>query len=158
LKLIPEFYDPENRGAFLLNSEGLPLGVKQNGRQVNDVQLPLWAKDAADFISKLREALECDFVSENLHHWIDLIFGYKQQGEEAVKADNVFYHLTYEGAVDLDAIGDPLEREAIIAQIKEFGQTPKQLFKQPHPQRLSKVITKSKFLCFVDDFFFFFRL
>ena len=27
-------------------------------------------------------------MSERLHQWIDLIFGYKQQGEEAIKADN----------------------------------------------------------------------
>jgi hypothetical protein len=40
-------------------------------------------------------------VSANLHHWIDLIFGHKQRGPAAVDADNVFYHLTYEGAVDI---------------------------------------------------------
>ena len=30
------------------------------------------------------------------------------QGEEAIKALNVFHHLTYEGAVDIDAIEDPV--------------------------------------------------
>ena len=33
-------------------------------------------------------ALECDWVSRHLHHWIDLIFGYKQTGYEAEAADN----------------------------------------------------------------------
>ena len=37
---------------------------------------------------------------------IDLIFGYKR-GPAAVKAHNVFYYLTYAGAVDLDNIDDP---------------------------------------------------
>lgn len=36
----------------------------------------------------MRAALESDFASENIHHWIDLIFGYKQVGEETEKADN----------------------------------------------------------------------
>lgn len=43
---------------------------------------------STEFIAKLREALECDQVSSTLHHWIDLIFGCKQNGEEADKADN----------------------------------------------------------------------
>lgn len=36
------------------------------------------------------------------------MFGYKQQGEEAKLAKNVFHHLTYEGAVDIDTITDPV--------------------------------------------------
>ncbi len=40
-QLIPEFYQPP--GDFLLNSEGLDLGLKQKGRKVNDVILPPWA-------------------------------------------------------------------------------------------------------------------
>ena len=104
--------------------------------QVDDVVLPPWAKgDPHEFVRVHREALESDFVSSHLHHWIDLIFGYKQQGPEAEKALNVFHHLTYEGAVDIDAIDDEVERTATIGIINNFGQTPKQLFKRPHPQK-----------------------
>ena len=53
--------------------------------QVGDVVLPPWAKGSArEFIRKHREALESDFVSENLHHWIDLIFGYRQRGKVGI--------------------------------------------------------------------------
>lgn len=135
-EVIPEFYKDKS---FLINSEHLNLGVKpETGVRLDDVVLPPWATDAEDFIQKCALALESDYVSDNLHHWIDLIFGYKQQGEQAILADNIFYPLTYEGAVDIDSIQDPLEKQAIIAQIKEFGQTPKQVFSLPHPQRLPK--------------------
>jgi factor associated with neutral sphingomyelinase activation len=85
-ELIPEFYQPP--GDFLLNLQNLDLGVRTDGVRVNDVILPPWAKSAEDFTTKLQAALECDYVSSHLHHWIDLFFGYKQRGEEALKADN----------------------------------------------------------------------
>lgn len=59
----------------------------------------------------LWQALESEFVSCQLHQWIDLIFGYKQRGPEAMRALNVFHYLTYEGSVNLDSITDPLLRE-----------------------------------------------
>jgi hypothetical protein len=84
-----------------------------------------------------RLALESEYVSHNLHHWIDLVFGFKQRGPEAEAAHNVFHHLckcpllfcstakkplylslfflvlifvAYEGSVDLDKISDELDR------------------------------------------------
>ncbi|ONK60513.1 uncharacterized protein A4U43_C08F19280 [Asparagus officinalis] len=132
-ELIPEFfYMPE----FLENRFNLDLGVKQSGEQVGDVVLPPWAKGSTrEFIRKHREALESDYVSENLHHWIDLIFGYKQRGKAAEEATNVFYHYTYEGSVDIDSVSDPAMKASILAQINHFGQTPKQLFLKPHVKR-----------------------
>eukprot|EP01133_Synstelium_polycarpum_P001397 gene1397-1613_t len=135
-ELIPEFYEPSDRGDFLVNQEKLDLGVRQDGKVINDVILPPWAKDPEDFITTMRRALESEYVSQNLNNWIDLIFGYKQLGEESVRANNVFYHLTYEGSVDIESVTDPVERQSLEAQINEFGQTPRQLFKVPHPQRL----------------------
>jgi hypothetical protein len=75
-------------------------GTKQTGETLNHVVLPSWAYGCARyFILKNREALESRYVTENLHLWIDLIFGYKQRGTEAEKALNVFHYLSYEGAV-----------------------------------------------------------
>ncbi|XP_029958352.1 neurobeachin-like protein 2 isoform X1 [Salarias fasciatus] len=134
-ELIPEFfYFPE----FLQNMNGFDLGQLQISQDpVTDVVLPRWATSREDFIRKHRKALESEHVSSHLHEWIDLIFGYKQRGEEAVDALNVFYYCTYEGAVDLDAIANENERKALEGIISNFGQTPCQLLKEPHPPRMS---------------------
>ena len=133
-ELTPEFFCLPD---FLINKENLDLGERQNNLgRVNDVQLPPWAKTPREFIRLHRKALESEYVSLNLHHWIDLIFGYKQRGEAAVEANNVFYYLTYEGMTNLDDIEDQEQRDATKLQISSFGQTPTQLFRAKHPQRL----------------------
>lgn len=59
---------------------------------------------------------------------------------------NVFYYLTYEGAVNLDSITDPTDRAAIETQIRNFGQTPSQLLTEPHPPRNSAMTLVSSCL------------
>jgi len=134
-ELIPEFFFlPE----LLQNINRFNFGKLDTEEEnwVDNVGLPAWAHGNPDrFIRLHREALESTYVSENLHHWIDLIFGYKQKGAEAVKAQNVFYHLTYEGAVDLEKIEDEDEKLSIMTQITHFGQTPRQVFTRPHVKR-----------------------
>ena len=120
------------------NLKSLQLGRLDDGasRLVDDVELPPWASTPNEFVRINRQALESEFVSCQLHQWIDLIFGYKQRGPEAVRATNVFYYLTYESAVDMDTASmDPVMREAIENQVKSFGQTPSQLLLEPHPPR-----------------------
>ena len=136
-ELIPEFfYLPE----FLLNLNGYMLGQSQTLEPVDHVTLPPWAKNVYDFIHVHKAALESAYVSEHLHEWIDLIFGCKQSGEEAVSAINVFFSITYEQNVrhlfeDQQSDGS---LEGIIEQIAHYGQTPVQLFKKEHPKRLVK--------------------
>ncbi|OMJ07533.1 Neurobeachin-like protein 2 [Smittium culicis] len=132
-ELIPEFfYQPD----FLKNYMDLDLGSKQDGVRLGDVELPPWAEGSpAKFVDINRRALESEYVSSNLHHWVDLIFGYKQSGEEAEKSDNLFYYLTYPDRSLLDSTTDQTERQSIELQIKYFGQTPCQLFFAPHPKR-----------------------
>ncbi|KAM5288164.1 neurobeachin isoform 1-T1 [Ctenodactylus gundi] len=163
-ELIPEFYYlPE----MFVNSNGYHLGVREDEVVVNDVDLPPWAKKPEDFVRINRMALESEFVSCQLHQWIDLVFGYKQRGPEAVRALNVFHYLTYDGSVSLDSITDPVLREipeayfirdphtflltkdfikAMEAQIQNFGQTPSQLLIEPHPPRSSAM-----HLCFLPQ-------
>nr|CCA15276.1 nucleotide binding protein putative [Albugo laibachii Nc14] len=132
-ELTPEwFYLPE----FLVNCNDCDFGVRQNGVHVGDVLLPAWAVSPEDFIAKNYAALESEFVSQHLHQWIDLIFGYKQRGHAAKAANNVFFYLTYEGMVDVDSIADAVVRASMRAQIAHFGQTPSQLLREPHPLRL----------------------
>ncbi|KAK6542611.1 hypothetical protein TWF694_006555 [Orbilia ellipsospora] len=142
-ELIPEFFFlPE----FLVNSNSFNFGNRQaTGTPVDDVVLPPWAKgDPKIFIAKHREALESPYVSEHLHDWIDLVFGYKQKGDAAIEATNVFHHLSYAGAIDLGSIIDPVERTAAIGIIHNFGQTPHQIFTRGHPQRENSVRNTSR--------------
>ena len=138
-ELIPEFfYLPE----FLTNRNNFDLGLKQSGEMLDHVLLPPWAKnDPREFVRVHREALESDYVSAHLHKWIDLIFGFRQAGEAAAEVANVFHHLFYEGNVDIFSIDDPLQRNATIGFINNFGQIPKQLFKKPHPAK--KIVTRT---------------
>ena len=132
-ELIPEFfYFPD----FLRNANDYNLGKLQTGARLDDVILPPWAHGSPEeFVRINREALESPYVSAHLHEWIDLIFGYKQRGKAAIKADNVFCHFTYEGAVDLNKIADERTRIVMRDQIANFGQTPSQLLTAPHPQK-----------------------
>ncbi|TRY64090.1 hypothetical protein TCAL_10775 [Tigriopus californicus] len=129
-ELIPDLFTlPE----LFSNLEGLDMGQKQTGDLVRDVILPPWAKNNPRLFIKLhRQAIESKIVRESISHWIDLVFGYKQRGTAAMESINVFYPATYYG-FDLDSIKDPVERIARATMIKTYGQTPKQLFKQPHP-------------------------
>jgi WD repeat-containing protein 81 len=100
---IPEFYsDP--RIFSSLHSE------------MSDLALPSWATSSEDFICLHRDALESDRVSQQLHHWIDITFGYKLSGEASVEAKNVMLPPS-----------DP-------SRPKSIGRH--QLFTRPHPKRL----------------------
>ncbi|CAF3766606.1 unnamed protein product [Rotaria sordida] len=135
-ELIPELFSlPE----MLNNCNQYNFGQNDDEIKISDVILPKWAHTPEDFIRINRAALESEFVSSHLHQWIDLIFGYKQRGPEAIRAINVFYYLTYEGTLNFDAITNPIDRAAIEAQIKNFGQAPSQILTEPHPPRNSAI-------------------
>ena len=57
------------------------------GDPVDDVQLPPWSLGKPRlFIQIHRQALESSWVRDHLHHWIDLIFGFKQTTPSAIES------------------------------------------------------------------------
>ena len=67
---------PKKENVFQLtwSSSSIRLGSRQEGgAPIGHVELPPWAHgDPRLFVELHREALESDFVSANIHHWIDL--------------------------------------------------------------------------------------
>ncbi|KAE8672128.1 Beige-related and WD-40 repeat-containing protein isoform 2 [Hibiscus syriacus] len=126
------FYLPE----MLTNENSIDFGTTRSEEKLDSVKLPLWAQNPVDFIHKHRIALESEHVSAHLNEWIDLIFGYKQRGREAILANNIFFPITYEGTVDIDKISDPVKQRAMQDKITYFGQTPSQLLTVPHMKKM----------------------
>ena len=145
-ELIPEFFaSPE----FLINSENFDLG--KTGKKNGNVILPKWAKSAIQFVYLNRKALESKYVSNNLHHWIDLIWGYKQNGVDAYKSNNTFHPFMYSNVwneyfnsnlIEELATNYQLTKDQQTKRIKQIedilsdnGQIPLQLFTNPHPRK-----------------------
>lgn len=127
-ELLPEFFTFPD---FLINQNGFNLGIEQG----DDVILPKWALSPIDFIVKHREALECDYVGQHIGDWIDLIFGYKQNGRNAVEANNTFHAFCYEHSVTREVLNDPSQLLFIQQHAASFGITPRQIFLDKHPSR-----------------------
>lgn len=129
---------------FLDNVQALDLGVRQDGKRVDDVELPPWACGSADvFLQVHRAALESVHVSNNIHQWLDLIFGvHARQADHC----NVFYTDVAAGDAleKLDDVEDGGPEDDDIAQLDtvflEFGRTPEKVFQRPHPPRFGTLV------------------
>ena len=131
-ELIPEFYScPE----FLSNENEFDLGILDDNTRNSDVTLPKWAKSPSDFIAKHRRCFESPYVSQHLNEWIDLIFGFKQQGQAAVNANNTFHKYCYRSSVTREVLNDPDMLQTIQFTAGNVGIIPCQIFTSPHPKR-----------------------
>ena len=134
-ELCPEFYFlPE----FLRNDNDYDLG-KAKGVPVDDVVLPKWAKSCEDCVYMFRKALESDIASMTINKWIDIVFGYKQRGEAAKEANNMFMPDMYETAWTPQILKDPRRHAEIEAAMCHVGQFPPQLFTSEHPAKIMKL-------------------
>lgn len=135
-ELIPEFFTVPD---ILINRDGFCYGKREETKdEVNNVLLPYWAKQSPyRFVELQREALESDCVSREIDKWINLIFGYQQQGKEAEKVCNVFPKLSYEAEAILSKLSGP-QKESFMMQAYHWGQTPMQLLGKKHKERLVK--------------------
>jgi hypothetical protein len=87
-ELIPEwFYLPE----MMVNNDLCYYGMRNNGELVSNLVMPEWAQENEyRFVMLQRKFIESRHYNKNIHHWIELIFGRRQQSE---KEYNVFFEI-----------------------------------------------------------------
>ena len=132
-ELIPEIYSiPE----IYLNINNFDLGIRRNKTKVNDVECPAWSgNDPYKLIAYLNLAFESDLISSTIGGWIDLIFGFKQRGKEALMNNNVYMFNSYPDLVDIENMS--IDKKRYYYRFVEFGSCPKQLFKKPFDKKES---------------------
>ncbi|SOV15690.1 neutral-sphingomyelinase activation factor protein, putative [Plasmodium sp. gorilla clade G2] len=132
IELIPEFYEDDE--SFLKNN----LNIITNEGNINDVILPKWCSNPKEFLIFLKNALESNYVNENLNSWIDLIFGYKQNGHNAKECFNLFHPLTYMHSI----LNEKLSRDYNNKDNYESNKAEKEnTFEQNFNQNIKDLIT-----------------
>ena len=130
-ELIPEIYSiPE----IYHNINNFDLGTRRNKTKVTDVDCPVWSgNDPYKLVTYLNLAFESDIVSSNIGGWIDLVFGFKQRGKEALLNNNVYMFNSYPDLVDIENMST--DKKRYYYRFVEFGSCPKQIFKKPFDKK-----------------------
>ena len=134
---LPELYINTNKFNFgkIINSNDKNEDGLEN--IVNDFILPKWAEeDPRKFTLVLRKILESKKVNQNLNYWIDLIFGYKMNGIEAIKSYNTFRKACYELNTDeIELLNNKGELLGTLFEKQELGYMGRQLIKKQHKKK-----------------------
>ena len=59
---------------------------------VDEMRMPPWASNSYDLTRTMRTELESQYVRDNIHQWIDLIFGVDQKNPNKY---NLFFPIVY---------------------------------------------------------------
>ena len=134
---LPELYINTNNFSFgkvKRTEENIEKEIK---RVVNDFELPQWTVgDPRKFILILKKVFENRKISQNLNYWIDLIFGYKMYGIEAIKSYNTYRKACYPiNMEELEILNQNNELLSILIEKQELGYMGKQLFKKAHKNK-----------------------
>ena len=122
---IPEFYTLPQ---MLKNENQYDLGLLHDRlTRVDDVILPVWAKNNYHYVAVNRMALECPYTSQHLNKWIDLIFGVYRDDE----AHWTVFHPYMYPEKPIKPENDSRKRETML----QFGAIPCCLFTMEHPGR-----------------------
>ena len=136
---LPELYINTNKFSFgkILNLREEEKNNLNNKNIVNDFVLPKWAEgDPRKFTLILRKILECKNINQNLNNWIDLVFGYKMNGIEAIKNYNTFRKACYElSCEEIEQMNNNGELLSTLLEKQELGYMGKQLFKHAHKKK-----------------------
>ena len=124
-----------------------------NLEPINDFELPEWSKDdPRKFCLILRKMLESDKISQKLNLWIDLVFGYKQKGQNAVKALNIFRNACYPFEKnEFEKMVKNNEIESYLYEKEELGCVGKQLFSKSHREKDIYIDNKANKKIFFND-------
>ena len=141
LFILPEIYINTNN--LLLGKFSKNINGEHFEKKVDDFILPKWSmNDPRKLILYFKQFLENKHISQNLHSWIDLIFGYKMSGIDAIKSYNTYRKACYEYSKEKieEEYSEGILDSTLMEKI-EMGYMGKQLFKKQHKKKESLIET-----------------
>ena len=128
---------------------------ENNKEPINDFVLPKWCiNDPRKFTLIFKKLLESDKINRKLNSWIDLVFGYKQIGQNAIKSLNIYRNACYpfSSKAEFEKLEKNNELESLLYEKEELGCIGRQLFTKSHkPREINNENNKDKIIFFNDN-------